>query len=203
MAKKLIYEELEKVEEAFSEIEKRYQRLIENSPDMLYRLSLPFLESVDCSEIMNECLDIISPLAEDKKISLDLKSFDPLMRLRVRADRNRLKQILINLLSNAVKYNSREGTVRIAAVIHEKVVRIMVTNTGPGIPVDKLGELFIPFNRLGKEAGTIPGTGIGLTFSKRLAKQMKGDVGLESTGDKGSCFRVELPLMEVNDSLSE
>jgi len=52
------------------------------------------------------------------------------------------------------------------------------------------------FNRLGKEAGTIPGTGIGLAFSKRLAEQMKGDVGLESTGDKGSCFWVELPLIK-------
>ena len=143
------------------------------------------------------CLDLVQPLAEYNGISLDLRPFDPLMR--VLADRNRLKQILINLLSNAVKYNSREGTVRIAAVIHEKFVQIMVTDTGPGIPADKLGELFIPFNRLGKEAGTIPGTGIGLAFSKSLAKQMKGDVGLESTGDKGSCFWVELPLIEGCD----
>ena len=104
---------------------------------------------------------------------------------------------------NAVKYNSREGTVRIAAVSHEKGVRIMVTDSGPGIPADKLGELFIPFNRLGKEAGAIPGTGIGLAFSKRLAKQMKGNVGLESTGDKGSCFWVELPLIEGYETLSE
>jgi len=159
------------------------------------------LESVDCSEVMTECLGIVQPLAEEIGICLDLGSFDPLMR--VLADRNRLKQILINLLSNAIKYNSREGTVRIAAVNHEKGVRITVTDTGPGIPADKLGELFVPFNRLGKEAGTIPGTGIGLAFSKRLAKQMKGDVGLESTGEKGSCFWVELPFIEHFPSLSE
>jgi len=159
------------------------------------------LESVDCSEVMNECLDHVRSLAEDRGICLDLRPFDPLMR--VLADRNRMKQILINLLSNAVKYNSREGTVRIAAVNHEKGVRIMVTDSGPGIPADKLEELFIPFNRLGKEAGAIPGTGIGLAFSKRLAKQMKGNVGLESTGDKGSCFWVELPLIEGYETLSE
>ena len=159
------------------------------------------LESVDCSEVMNECLDLVQSLAEDSGICLNCRSFDPLMR--VLADRNRLKQILINLLSNAVKYNSREGTVRIVAVMHEKGVRIMVTDSGPGIPADKLEELFIPFNRLGKEAGAIPGTGIGLAFSKRLAKQMKGNVGLESTGDKGSCFWVELPLIEGYETLSE
>jgi PAS domain S-box-containing protein len=159
------------------------------------------LEPVDCSKVMNECLDLISPLAEENGIHLNLNSFSPLMR--VLADQNRLKQIFINLLSNAVKYNSNEGTVTISAVIHEKAVRIMKTDTGPGIPSDKLKELFIPFKRLGKEAGTIPGTGIGLAFSKRLAKQMKGDIGLESTGTDGSCFCVELPLIEDNDLLSE
>src|SRR5208282_49258 len=100
----------------------------------------------------------------------------------VRADRTRLKQIVINLLSNAIKYNKAQGTVVVdCAVSAPECIRISVTDTGAGLAPDKLAQLFQPFNRLGQEAGGVAGTGIGLVVTKRLAELMKGSLGVEST----------------------
>jgi CheY-like chemotaxis protein/anti-sigma regulatory factor (Ser/Thr protein kinase) len=111
----------------------------------------------------------------------------------VRADRTRLKQIVINLLSNAIKYNKEHGTVTVdcAAGVPERI-RIRVADTGAGLPPEKLAQLFQPFNRLGQEAGSVAGTGIGLVVTRRLAELMDGVIGVESTVGSGSVFWCEL-----------
>jgi CheY-like chemotaxis protein/anti-sigma regulatory factor (Ser/Thr protein kinase) len=115
----------------------------------------------------------------------------------VRADRLRLKQILINLLSNAVKYNREGGSVHITCDFKPTgLMRLVVSDTGPGIPADKLGELFTPFNRLGLEAGSIEGSGIGLVISKRLVEMMGGEIGVDSRPGQGCTFWVELAETE-------
>jgi CheY-like chemotaxis protein/anti-sigma regulatory factor (Ser/Thr protein kinase) len=113
----------------------------------------------------------------------------------VRADRTRLKQILINLLSNAVKYNKAGGSVVVSyAMNNPGRIRIDVKDAGEGLSPEHLAQLFQPFNRLGKESGIEEGTGIGLMVSKRLVELMKGRIGVESAVGAGSVFWIELNL---------
>ena len=71
-----------------------------------------------------------------------------------------------------------------------------MTDTGPGIPVDKLSRLFTPFDRLGAEQSTVEGTGLGLALCQRLTHAMGGTIGVKSSPGSGSTFWVELPLTE-------
>ncbi|MDH5573124.1 MAG: ATP-binding protein, partial [Gammaproteobacteria bacterium] len=99
-----------------------------------------------------------------------------------------------NLLSNAIKYNRENGSIKIHVQTEEtERLRIMVTDTGAGIPEDRMAELFQPFNRLDAEDSTIEGTGIGLTITRRIVELMGGTVDVESTVNVGSTFWIELP----------
>jgi CheY-like chemotaxis protein len=111
----------------------------------------------------------------------------------VKADRTRLKQVLINLLSNAIKYNRTGGTVEVICTMSAtRLTRISVNDTGDGLSADKLARLFQPFNRLGQESGSEEGTGIGLVVSKRLVELMGGEIGVESKVGTGSEFWIDL-----------
>ena len=106
-----------------------------------------------------------------------------------------MKQVLINLLSNAIKYNKVGGTVVVeSAMNNSDSVRISVRDSGAGLTPEQLTQLFQPFNRLGQEANTEQGTGIGLVVSKRLVEWMGGVIGVESTVGSGSVFWIELNL---------
>jgi CheY-like chemotaxis protein len=148
-------------------------------------------EPVLLSEVMLECQAMIEPQAQKRGITLFFPHFDS--PCFVRADRTRLKQVLINLLSNAIKYNVKDGTVEVVCTTsHLGRMRINIIDTGAGLPPEKLVQLFQPFNRLGKEGGAEEGTGIGLVMSKRLVELMGGVVGVESTVGVGSVFWFEL-----------
>jgi hypothetical protein len=112
----------------------------------------------------------------------------------VRADRTRLKQIVINLLSNAIKYNKENGSVVVGCVAcGPDMIRVSVKDSGAGLKPEKVAQLFQPFNRLGQEAGSVAGTGIGLVVTKKLAELIEGSLGAESTFGTGSVFWVDLP----------
>ena len=147
------------------------------------------MEPVALAGVLHECHDMMEPLAAKRAIRLEFG--DP-GALYVRADRTRLKQILINLLSNAVKYNREGGTVTVEAVPFGERVRISVRDTGKGLDEGQLAQLFQPFNRLGQEAGSEDGTGIGLVVTRRLAELMGGDVGVSSKVGEGSDFWITL-----------
>jgi len=152
-------------------------------------------ESVSLSEVMSECRSMLEADAQQHGIRMTFPQFDE--PVFVSADRTRLKQIIINLVSNAIKYNRRDGTVVVdCAVIGLDRVSFSVTDTGAGLPAEKLAQLFQPFNRLGQEAGSVAGTGIGLVVSKRLAEQMGGLLGVESTAGVGSRFWCEMNSAE-------
>lgn len=111
----------------------------------------------------------------------------------------RLRQVLLNLLSNAVKYNSEDGSVAVnCRVMGDNMIRISVTDTGPGIPESKHENLFKPFDRLGREAGQIEGTGIGLTITSKLVVALGGKIDFKSTEGKGSTFWVDLPISDTS-----
>ncbi|WP_162911076.1 ATP-binding protein [Azohydromonas sediminis] len=148
-------------------------------------------EHVGLSEIVHDVLRLAQPLAARRHIGLRVDVDDT---LAVHADRLRLRQVLMNLLSNAIKYNVEGGRVGIHARRGEAGhVRVEVTDTGPGIPPDRQGELFQPFQRLGAERGPIEGTGIGLAIVRRLVEHMHGRVGVDSAPGRGSTFWFELP----------
>jgi PAS domain S-box-containing protein len=150
------------------------------------------LEPVSLKELLVECQSMIEPLAQRRSVSMSFPSTGG--DFHVHADRTRIKQVLINLLSNAVKYNTVGGSVVLDcnAIPATGRVRITVTDSGAGLPPEKLKQLFQPFNRLGQEATGEEGTGIGLVVSKRLVELMDGVIGVESNIGSGSVFWVEL-----------
>jgi CheY-like chemotaxis protein len=150
-------------------------------------------ESVSLSEAISECRTMMEPQAQQRGISMTFPQFDDQAPFFVKADRIRLKQIIINLLSNAIKYNKEQGTVAVDCTFSAaERIRIRVADTGAGLSPEKLAQLFQPFNRLGQEAGGVAGTGIGLVVTKRLAELMGGVLGVESTVGVGSVFWCEL-----------
>ena len=151
------------------------------------------LEPISLNEVVRECQAMIEPQAQKSGIRMTFPRFE--IPHFVKADRTRVKQVLINLLSNAIKYNKASGSVVVDYIESTPGrIRICVKDTGEGLSPDKLMQLFQPFNRLGKEAGVEEGTGIGLMVSKRLVELMKGEIGVESTIGVGSVFWIDLNL---------
>jgi PAS domain S-box-containing protein len=156
------------------------------------KLSLS-LEPISLSEIMHECQVMMEPQAQKRGVGVAFPRFGA--PYFVRADRTRLKQILINLLSNAVKYNKVGGTAVVNCIASPPGrIRVSVTDTGAGLPPEQLARLFEPFNRLGQGVSGEEGTGIGLVVCKRLVELMGGAIGVESAVGKGSVFWIEFDL---------
>jgi signal transduction histidine kinase/CheY-like chemotaxis protein len=158
------------------------------------KLSLS-LEPSALAEVLRECEAMIGPQAQKRGVNVNF----PLRQIPyvVKADRTRVKQVLINLLSNAIKYNVTGGTVVVDC--NENApgrIRICVTDTGAGLSPENLAQLFQPFNRLGQESSVEEGTGIGLVVCKRLIDLMGGDIGAESSVGRGSRFWIDLNLSD-------
>jgi len=121
---------------------------------------------------------------------------------RVLADGTRLKQVLANLISNAIKYNSPGGTVTVTARRSDRdEIVITVSDTGQGMSPAQFSELFQPFNRLGRDSGPTPGTGIGLVVTKKLIELMNGRIEVSSVEGQGSTFAVSLPAAHAEPAV--
>jgi PAS domain S-box-containing protein len=150
-------------------------------------------EPVSLAELLLECRSMIEPQAHQRSIGMTFASLDT--PHFVKADRTRLKQVLINLLFNAIKYNRPGGTVVVECTLcAPDSIRISVRDTGQGLDAEQLAQLFQPFNRLGQESSAEEGTGIGLVVAKRLVELMAGRIGADSTVGQGSVFWFELKL---------
>ena len=149
------------------------------------------LEPLPLAELGHEVLKLMQPLADQGGVTLKTGLLDGLV---VRADRTRLKQVLVNLISNAIKYNRAGGSVRLdASALDERMLRITVRDTGVGIAPKHMSQVFEPFNRLGSEFGPIEGTGIGLSICRRIVELMGGRIGVVSSPGEGSEFWIDLP----------
>ena len=153
------------------------------------------LEDVDLAQVVKESLDLVNPMAQERRI-LMLNAMVGGSGPYAKADRQRLKQVLINVVSNGIKYNREGGEVGIAARQLDGIVQLIVSDTGPGVPKAHVEGLFTPFARLGAEATNVEGTGLGLALSKRLMDAMGGELRLERTGPDGSLFCLEIPTAE-------
>ena len=148
-------------------------------------------EPVSLAEVLLECQGMVEPQAKQRGIRMTFPRFD--RPCFVLADRIRVKQVLLNLLSNAIKYNRKGGTVEVAyGESTPGLIRVSVKDTGAGLNPEQLAQMFQAFNRLGQEAGSEEGTGIGLLVAKRLVELMKGEIGVESSVGVGSVFWFEL-----------
>ncbi len=154
------------------------------------------LEPVRVKVLIDETLPMVQHLIDQRQIrSIHIDVDD----VQVVADYGRLKQVILNLLSNAIKYNRLGGAITISASPAGKTARLALTDTGTGIPAKRLGQLFLPFSRLGIDSAHIEGTGIGLALSKHLVEAMGGSIGVSSTEGVGSTFWLDLPLAGERD----
>ena len=154
------------------------------------RVTLSY-EAVSLEEVMDECRKMIGPQAQRRRIAFAFPRFET--ACFVKADRTRLKQVLMNLFLNAIKYNKPHGSVTVSySHKPDQRLRICVRDTGMGLSPDLLQQLFQPFNRLGQEAGQEEGAGIGLVVAKQLVQAMDGAIGAESAVGEGSVFWIEL-----------
>jgi signal transduction histidine kinase len=147
------------------------------------------VEDVDVAALAEETATLVAPRVQNKPIQLQVRV--PSQALLVRTDAGKLRQILLNLIGNAIKFSER-GMVDVAvARVHDRI-QVTVSDEGPGIPPDRLEEIFEPFTQLSPV--TLQGTGLGLSASRMLAQALGGTVTATSELGRGSKFAVELPI---------
>jgi signal transduction histidine kinase len=154
------------------------------------------LDAVPMRPLAEEALDMLRPQAAAAQVSLALQIQGA--DLAARADRTRLRQVLLNLLSNAVKYNRAGGGVDVLIAPASPAegkgwLSMTVQDTGVGIDAADLPHLFEPFNRLAQARGGVEGTGIGLSVTRALVTLMQGRIQASSQPGVGSTFQVLLP----------
>jgi signal transduction histidine kinase len=176
----------------------RLQRLVE---DLLlvaqieaHRLEL-VLSNVGLDDVAASAVEAARPSATEREVDLRLElDGGP----TVRADADRLAQVLDNLISNAVKFTDAGGAVTVSVVKNGAFARIAVTDTGVGIPIDEQGQLFSSFFRASTATRqAIPGTGLGLVIVRAIVEQHGGTVDLESREGNGTTVTVTLPIDEA------
>jgi DNA-binding response OmpR family regulator/two-component sensor histidine kinase len=154
------------------------------------------LEPLDLNELAISCLKPLQTIARTKDIDLwFLNKFDG--DARVNANPNAMKRILNNLISNGIKFTDRGGEMRLEIEPHgNDSVCLSITDTGSGIPEDLLPKLFDKYSKTAKP-GTEgeKGTGLGLSIVKELAVKQRGNIVVTSEPEKGSCFKIILPLL--------
>ncbi len=168
------------------------------------------VEPVDLGKLLAGVAALIRARAKDKGIEILSEIADDLPPL-VEADPQRLRQVLLNLSSNAVKFTDT-GQVMLRVSLLETdagllseatsdavpkvdaMVRFEVTDTGVGIPADRIERIFEPFEQERDTGDRAHGTGLGLAICRQLVELMKGDLQVESTAGKGSRFWFDIPL---------
>ena len=120
-------------------------------------------------------------------------------QLIVRADREKVRQIVVNMVSNACKFTPSGGSIDVDCVKLERAIELRVTDTGLGIPPQKLDAIFEPFVQLDNGlTRSSAGTGLGLSISRELARAMGGDLAVTSVHGQGSTFTLTLPRGDVD-----
>ena len=150
------------------------------------------LGDVDPVQLAESAMALVEPLVRSKGLELRLTVVDAPPRLC--SDAAKLRQVVLNLLSNAVKFTPK-GEIAVEVRGEGDAVLWTVADTGIGIAPDALDRIFEPFQQLGPgRAGRAPGTGLGLSVARQLARLLGGDVSVESVPGSGSRFTVRVPV---------
>lgn len=156
------------------------------------------LVALDVAEVVTEACQLVEPRFVAKRISLHMKLTRSSEAPQVLADRDKLGQVVLNLLSNALKFTPSGGAVTVKLAMPTDaggVVQLIVSDTGVGIPADRLDSIFEPFVQLGRGLNSGPeqeGTGLGLSISRDLARGMGGNLVVASAPGEGSTFTLSL-----------
>jgi signal transduction histidine kinase len=150
------------------------------------------IEDVTVDAVVRDAWSMVDQQIQSKGVSYRYEACDD--DLRVRADRDKLQQVIINLLVNAAKYTDSGGSITISCESMNDRVHVRVADTGVGIPEEKLTHIFDAFVQLDRSLNKPrEGVGLGLTISRDLARAMGGDLSVESTMGRGSTFTLDLP----------
>ena len=150
------------------------------------------IEVHSVSEEIAEAVSIVMPRFTAAGVRLDSGSCAP--ELRVLADRDGVRRILLNLLTNAVKFTPKGGQVSLTCAVVANQVAVHIADTGRGIPATMLERIFEPFVQVeARDASIEHGMGLGLAISRELARAMGGDLAVESAVGRGSIFTLTLP----------
>ena len=169
-------------------------------------------KTVDLVKLLADVVEEFKGKTEEKGLSLKLdvgseKLDEGGQKLEVRADEDKLREVIVNFLANAVKFTERGGiTIQITnskqQTTDSSFVKISVTDTGKGIATEDLEKLFHKFSRISNSyttAAEAGGTGLGLYITKSLVERMGGEVGVTSTEGQGSTFWFTLPLASLGN----
>jgi len=149
-------------------------------------------EHVPVHTLVDGLETLVSPQLRAKRLRFNFGGCEP--DLAVEADPDKVRQILVNLLSNAIKFTPGEGSIRIECEADPTSVRVLVRDTGTGIPPEKLQAIFEPFVQLDRSLTNVQeGSGLGLAISRDLARAMGGDLCAESAPGLGSTLVLTLP----------
>jgi signal transduction histidine kinase len=151
---------------------------------------------VSVASILHKEGDRLADCAEQAGLKLLVNADETTLAATAMADASAVEQILFNLVDNACKYgsNGKSRTLHLDADMDTRHVYLRVRDYGPGISRDERGRLFQPFRKSADDAArSAPGVGLGLALSRRLAKQMSGDLQHEENGEAGACFVLSLP----------
>ncbi|HYW31370.1 MAG TPA: PAS domain-containing protein [Gemmatimonas sp.] len=184
--------------EALRRVQRSQQHLLSLVNDVLNFAKLEAgrvvydIERVPLREILAGLESLVAPQLAEKELSFACLPCD--VAVGVAADPEKLQQILLNLLSNAIKFTSPGGAIRVDWSAEADRVYVNVSDTGIGIPTDRLEAVFEPFVQLATGgAWRNGGTGLGLSISRDLARAMSGDLTIESRPERGSTFTLVLP----------
>lgn len=190
--------EVREYQEALSLIKdeaERLTRIVENL-FLLARQPIatpsPVKEPLHVDEVVAECVRAAQVLATQKAVRLNLSKSLP--RVHLQGDEEMLKRMVLNLLDNAVKYTATGGEICVALEVVDDSARIVVTDTGFGIPAEDHARIFDRFYRVDKtRSRALGGAGLGLSIARRIAEAHGGMISVESVAGHGSTFTVELP----------
>lgn len=154
--------------------------------------------------LQQDCLELDSLLFEvlqemhifaDGKVNLRLTEID---QIKILGDRDRLKQVLLNLISNAIQYTPKGGEVALSLAKVDKKARLIIRDTGPGIPAEDLPHIFERFYRTEKSRtrSKTSGFGLGLSIAYWIVHNHNGEINVDSTEGEGTSFNIFLPLLK-------
>ena len=152
-------------------------------------------EPVNFTDVVIESVNSIESSAKTKQISI-VKNLDEDQRAFVNGDQSILERVVINLISNAIKYSPADRKVEVGMSVSEQILNFWVKDNGYGIRAQDQEKVFQRFETINHSKNTEEsGTGLGLTFVKSSVERHNGEITLESSKGKGSCFRITMPLL--------